>query len=1362
MRKKSIEKFFKKTFIATMAMMLTLGSPMTSLMAMAEESNDSDGKASRNESSDEHQEEAKEHSETASKSAEESKSSVSAAKDHVGSDNSQSSASDSTDEKTEKSCADEVGKAAEAVADKKIEAEGKASAFKADSDTYDQSAVSANSTVVEGIQDVAEDAGEAAKDAVKAADDTISAANDATDDLKEAVEEAYTAETEAKQAADKAAEEAGKAAAEMDAILSDAMVAEDKLKTEVSDYNKTVSEDESSISDYAEKIDVQTTEGEDGSLECQIVIKTTDEEGKEVKKDIIEVTGETVQNAVDANANVQSDMKELLKKNSWDEECDEILKRMETERDAAGEAKADAEVIYNSSVKALKNTIDAYNEYARKYGLSTIKMDEKTFELSFDDELTQASEMLKAEDRINAAQAGFDKYSTEVESIMAAVNSAEKALEEAENAYKTAAEAVSEAATLLETIKTTADGAVSDANNAVTDANSAIGTANEVVDEYDSKYSDVKGYSAFEYFMKSEYMKEKVDANATDIQIEWNTFDDVTKNYATVTYKDGDGNTQTRYFNYVYTSVEDSDKIAIFEKKDHYEYTDKQGNITTYTLEQISGDQKDNDSVKIGENFYKIGTPTSNESKITASVGEDTKQPDTSYTTITNQETELVVNEDGTVSRVTRGDVSVTQYTKQEIESSDTEFNSQEEAKASVIPTGDNVVADSVQVDVGTNTYYDASAEYTVKYATSLTKKVDAFHKKRIQTELQKELSKECKVIVADGKDHLLYKADGKTYLVEVKVDSANMIKDNRFGKDEFEVSYTVTYTPMKVKKVNDITKWNHEGAAFVNHIGNGWGYDVYYYDNTGTTTITGQKLSSDDAVVGALKQNVTAPEKVKGATVQIELKNKTQTSQSKYYVTGGSYTSYDMTTKSGEVISSETYGNAQKLTYVSHDNDSNSEYKGGNYTDNNANAYRNWKQSFKEFNKLDLMEAYNNSYNTGEGSDYKHVKDKLDAIAGLGAGISISASKALFDTDYAKMTDTSVTDQGTPVGTKVQIESLISKVADENNAHAYKVNFSNAQVAISNALSKLYESIMQLSASTSIANKNYQIANSQYASADNTYSWAESLNKQHQANAYVQYDENAGDIVDNHYGYDLDTITSNTSKNFQKISNGEFDVPYTLYRDLVAELYENNSFAATKNDDFIGVGSHSELYLKGLTQKQGTLKPYYWEIGNDGKLTGAYFTDKNDMETGRYFLGYSFKIEASDGIHLDGYYYDYVKPIVTPEEKPEDKENKKTESKSDDSKKQSSNKNTNTTNTVIDDEATPLAVLSTDSMSVIDDAPVPLASSVSIIDEEPVALESVLKTGDATIPLIPLAAVGTVMIGTAYLISTLKRRPRK
>lgn len=744
MRKKSIEKFFKKTFIATMAMMLTLGSPMTSLMAMAEECNDSDGEAFRNESSDEHQEEAKEHSETASKSAEESKSSVSAAKDHVGSDNSQSSTADSTDEKTEKSCADEADKAAEAVADKKIEAEGKASDFKADSDTYDQSEVSANSTVVEGTQDVAEYAGEAAKDAVKAADDTISAANDATDDLKKAVEEACTAETEAKQAADKAAEEAGKAAAKMDTILSNVMEAEDNLKTEVSDYNKTVSKDESSIRDYAEKIDVQTTEGEDGSLECQIVIKTTDEEGKEVKKDIIEVTGKTVQNAVDANANVQSDMKELLKKNSWDEECDEILKRMETERDAAGEAKAAAEDIYNSSVNALKDTIDAYNEYARKYGLSTIKMDEKTFELSFDDELTQASEMLTEEERINAAQAGFDKYSTEVESIMAAVNSAEKALEEAENAYKTAAEAVSEASALI------------------------------------------------------------------------------------------------------------------------------------------------------------------------------------------------------------------------------------------------------------------------------------------------------------------------------------------------------------------------------------------------------------------------------------------------------------------------------------------------------------------------------------------------------------------------------------------------------------------------------------------SIANKNYQIANSQYASADNTYSWAESLNKKHQANAYVQYDENAGDIVDNHYGYDLDTITSNTSKNFQKISNGEFDVPYTLYRDLVAELYENNSFAATKNDDFIGVGSHSELYLKGLTQKQGTLKPYYWEIGNDGKLTGTYFTDKNDMETGRYFLGYSFKIEASDGIHLDGYYYDYVKPTVPQGEKPEEKEEKKTEGKSEDSKKQSSNKNTNTTNTVIDDEATPLAVLSTDSMSVIDDAPVPLASSVSIIDEEPVALESVLKTGDTTIPLIPLAAVGTVMIGTAYLISTLKRRPRK
>ena len=47
-------------------------------------------------------------------------------------------------------------------------------------------------------------------------------------------------------------------------------------------------------------------------------------------------------------------------------------------------------------------------------------------------------------------------------------------------------------------------------------------------------------------------------------------------------------------------------------------------------------------------------------------------------------------------------------------------------------------------------------------------------------------------------------------------------------------------------------------------------------------------------------------------------------------------------------------------------------------------------------------------------------------------------------------------------------------------------------------------------------------------------------------------------------------------------------------------------------------------------------------------EATGDYFDSIEELETGRYFVGYAFKQE-SDGYHIDGIMYDYTKPEVVP-----------------------------------------------------------------------------------------------------------------
>lgn len=812
-----------------MAMMLTLGSPMTGLIAFAAEEDGNDESSS--DSSKEYASRAESEAKSASDSADKAESSVSEAKKHVG-------GAESPEDGTERKEANNASDAADTAKEKKDEAQASAEKFNDTVDESDQEEKDNNRIVVEDTIEAAEEAKDAANDAKKAADAIVGInkgteeeepgiADEAAADIKSAVDEAYHAEADAKLAAKDAAEV---------------------------------------VEEVAEEIAVQTVVKPDGTQESQVFITTRDEQGNEIEKNLSEATQQAVQDAIVANTNVQKDMKELLEKDAWDSECDELLNQMKSEQAAAKKAKDDAKAIYDSSVKVLKDTIESYNEYARQYELPVLEMDEVTFELKVS-EVAEPSGRLTEAERTAAMEAGFGKYSTEVESILNVIATAGNALSEAEDAYNKAHNAVSDAAVMIEEIKETADAAVKNAKDAVTDANSAVDNANEVIDKFNEQYHD-------------------------------------------------------------------------------------------------------------------------------------------------------------------------------------------------------------------------------------------------------------------------------------------------------------------------NVTPLLKEGSA-----------------------------------------------------------------------------------------------------------------KAGN----------------ESFETLESVEEYNHSYDAGSGSVYQDINNEINKIMGLNTESSIKVSKIRYST-----------------GTREIIRTLLT--------HAKK------------------------------SNEDYLLAKEQYLQAENTINWAESLNKEHQVVAYVQHDKNGQIVTSNIYDYDLNIITSNTQKHFEQISSDKMSVPYTMYRDFVNVLYKDVDFKQSKNNNFISVGKQSDLYLKGITEEQGTLKAFYWEIGDNGKLTEKYFTDVNDLETGRYFYGYSFKVEENDGLHLDGYCIDYVKPVIPPEDNPGNNPGDNNPGNDTGNKTNHDNKTSNTTSTTpnvtIDDPVVPLAAFP--NAPVISDEPVALAPTFVYIDDDDVALSSVLMTGDESVPLVPLTAVGSVMIGTAYLISTLKRRPRK
>ncbi len=197
-------------------------------------------------------------------------------------------------------------------------------------------------------------------------------------------------------------------------------------------------------------------------------------------------------------------------------------------------------------------------------------------------------------------------------------------------------------------------------------------------------------------------------------------------------------------------------------------------------------------------------------------------------------------------------------------------------------------------------------------------------------------------------------------------------------------------------------------------------------------------------------------------------------------------------------------------------------------------------------------------------------------------------------------------------------------------------------------------------------AKKKLEEAEKAAESAHNSVDWTNALaNKQFDTQAYTQATVEDGKKVPvdaNVLEYDMENgqVKSRPTTDFIKVSKDGFNVkvPYNLYRAYVyamtqgTTVYKYTEVANQKDATSRPDGKGAALGTKDRTV-------YYWELDENGKLTGVcYPVDENgngpdEMQSGKYFVGYVLKAEK-EGYHLDGFEVNYVKPEPEPEPEPE------------------------------------------------------------------------------------------------------------
>lgn len=161
----------------------------------------------------------------------------------------------------------------------------------------------------------------------------------------------------------------------------------------------------------------------------------------------------------------------------------------------------------------------------------------------------------------------------------------------------------------------------------------------------------------------------------------------------------------------------------------------------------------------------------------------------------------------------------------------------------------------------------------------------------------------------------------------------------------------------------------------------------------------------------------------------------------------------------------------------------------------------------------------------------------------------------------------------------------------------------------------------------------NLETAKASAQLAENYNNWAQKLISDQYTKAYAQK-TSEGLANSNYWEYDMtdDDVSSHGSGNFVQVSDNKVIIPYEVYRNYLASLYNKYPDSAI-----------TETRGEGISTG-GSMQVVYWLMDENNKLTGEYTLDENALISGkRYFIAYALKVE-NDGYHMDGYAFDFTR----------------------------------------------------------------------------------------------------------------------
>lgn len=755
------------------------------------------------------------------------------------------------------------------------------------------------------------------------------------------------------------------------------------------DKNLTVTP-EAGISDQAQEAAAKASEsisGEQGAqastsaVKSEVADKVTPGEAgtvqdangndKDLSKDVLDANTKIENNAVaggssleDAKTAVDNADTQLGVAQANDERSDAALKEAADAQKKADAAAADAK-------DAMQKAETAVDE----------KLEDIKNASSISDANAAYDELKETADQ---AQADFDQKLEEYNTAKNAYDAAASKLKEAEKAYNDAiAQAGNDAeaaAGELAKAKANADALANALEAAKGAVDQSAKAAMDIVDKEQLTQND-NGLNwgnedkLFQSIMKNYYLPEVLgkDGQISEITVS-NPIKskDSSYNYFKVTYKDADGVTQVRYYNYLMDDDQKSkDNIVIFEKREEEvnweeaqvtnpdQYVDEKGNVSSVTDVKngvtngtiIEVKNSDGSKTYVEKNDLTNSETLVSDSEITGTSTEDvTVDKDTT-------EESWSLDENGNLVKTVTADVTKITYTGKTF-TSDQDYETEEERDAAAVKKRKELAPATSGKDATitktekTDYTYTASGTYIPTFTKTVDVKQEVERKHTDKWYDDGVKTEEEAVAIATKDQEEKYRSstedDDDLYFIGVSSDLAvtGETKGTLFNDSDFIVSGTVSATYAKVTKktVDQSTLgaiWDDikslfgkgetankkleeaarkaiedEGGIFVSANWDDWklGKATIRYVAGVKADTTGEKTSEEDAE-STLQDTMLAQAKESGATGIYNVKSNTEKITHTSYSYSIDY--LEKTDKSTEkqTIAKETYENAEVLT---------------------------------------------------------------------------------------------------------------------------------------------------------------------------------------------------------------------------------------------------------------------------------------------------------------------------------------------------------------------------------------------------------------------------------------------------------------